>query len=124
MLHRPTKTATGLDQRIALVVLFKVDARINHVLIGAMVVEFLLSFNVPNTTVRVACLVPTMMSFIRALDVNHRSWFAGLLVITAAQTASVWNVGIKTVAAQNMVAAGFIKKQFDASIGRTQWFIA
>ena len=124
MLHRPAKTATGLNQRIALVVLFKVDARINHVLIGAMVVEFLLSFNVPNTTVRVACLVPTMMSFIRALEVKHRSCFAGLLVITAAQTASVWNVGIKTVAAHNMVAAGFIKKQFDASIGRTQWFIA
>ena len=51
-------TATGLDRRIALVVLSKVDARTNHIVMGAMVVGFLLSFIVPSTTARVACLVP------------------------------------------------------------------
>jgi len=117
-------TATGLDRRIALVVLSKVDARTNHIVIGAMVVGFLLSFIVPSTTARVACLVPIMMGFILAFKVDQRSRFAGLLVITAAQTASVWNVGIKTAAAQNMVAVGFIEKQFGSSIGWTEWFIA
>ena len=117
-------TATGLDRRIALVVLSKVDARTNHIVIGAMVVGFLLSFIVPSTTARVACLVPIMMGFILAFKVNKRSRFAGLLVITAAQTASVWNVGIKTAAAQNMVAVGFIEKQFGTSITWTEWFIA
>ena len=105
-------TVTGLDRRIALVVLSKVDAKTNHIVVGAMVVGFLLSFIVPSTTTRVACLVPIMMGFILAFKVDKRSRFAGLLVITAAQTASVWNVGIKTAAAQNMVAAGFIEKQF------------
>ncbi len=47
-----------------------------------------------------------------------------MLVITAAQTASVWNVGIKTAAAQNMVAIGFIEKQFQTSITWVEWFIA
>ncbi len=117
-------TATGLDRRIALVVLSKVDARTNHIVIGAMVVGFLLSFIVPSTTARVACLVPIMMGFILAFKVDRRSRFAGLLVITAAQTASVWNVGIKTAAAQNMVAIGFIEKQFGTSISWTEWFIA
>ena len=117
-------TATGLDRRIALVVLSKVDARSNHIVIGAMAVGFLLSFIVPSTTARVACLVPIMMGFILAFKVDKRSRFAGLLVITAAQTASVWNVGIKTAAAQNMVAVGFIEKQFDTSIGWAEWFIA
>lgn len=117
-------TATGLDRRIALVVLSKVDARSNHIVIGAMVVGFLLSFIVPSTTARVACLVPIMMGFILAFKVDRRSRFAGLLVITAAQTASVWNVGIKTAAAQNMVAVGFIEKQFGTSISWTEWFIA
>ena len=117
-------TATGLDRRIALVVLSKVDARSNHIVIGAMVVGFLLSFIVPSTTARVACLVPIMMGFILAFKVDKRSRFAGLLVITAAQTASVWNVGIKTAAAQNMVAIGFIEKQFATSISWAEWLIA
>ena len=117
-------TATGLDRRIALLVLSKVDARSNHIVIGAMVVGFLLSFIVPSTTARVACLVPIMMGFILAFKVDKRSRFAGLLVITAAQTASVWNVGIKTAAAQNMVAIGFIEKQFGTSISWAEWFIA
>lgn len=57
-----------------------------------------------------------MMGFIVAFKVEKRSRFAGLLVITATQTASVWNVGLKTAAAQNMVAIGFIKKQFQTTI--------
>jgi anion transporter len=119
-------TATGLDRRIALVVLSKVDARArtNHIVIGAMVVGFLLSFVVPSTTARVACLMPIMMGFILAFKVDKRSRFAGLLVMTAAQTASVWNVGIKTAAAQNMVAVGFVEKQFGTSITWTEWFVA
>jgi len=117
-------TATGLDRRIALLVLSKVDARTNHIVIGAMLVGFLLSFIVPSTTARVACLMPIMMGFILAFKVDKRSRFAALLVITAAQTASVWNVGIKTAAAQNMVAIGFVEKQFGTTITWTEWFIA
>lgn len=117
-------TATGLDRRIALMVLSKVDARTRHIVIGAMAVGFLLSFIVPSTTARVACLMPIMMGFILAFKVDKRSRFAALLVITAAQTASVWNIGIKTAAAQNMVATGFIEKQFGVNITWTEWFVA
>jgi anion transporter len=117
-------TATGLDRRIALVVLSKVSAKTHHIVLGAMGVGFLLSFIVPSTTARVACLVPIMMGFILAFKVDKRSRFAGLLVITAAQTASVWNVGIKTAAAQNMVAIGFIEKQLGVTITWAEWFIA
>ena len=87
-------TATGLDRRIALFVLSRVDARANHIVIGAMLVGFVLSFVVPSTTARVTCLMPIMMGFILAFKVEKRSRFAALLVITAAQTASVWNIGI------------------------------
>ena len=117
-------TVTGLDRRIALVVLSRVDARTNHIVIGAMAVGFLLSFIVPSTTARVACLMPIMMGFILAFKVDKRSRFAALLVITAAQTASIWNIGIKTAAAQNMVAVGFVEKQFGTTITWTEWFIA
>lgn len=117
-------TATGLDRRIALTVLSKVEARSNQIVIGAMVVGILLSFIVPSATARAACLMPIMMGFILAFKVDKRSRFAALLVITAAQTTSVWNIGIKTAAAQNMVAIGFIEKQFGHDITWTDWFIA
>jgi anion transporter len=117
-------TATGLDRRIALFVLSRVDARTNHIVIGAMIVGFLLSFIVPSTTARVACLVPIMIGFILAFKVDKRSRFAALLVITAAQTASIWNIGIKTAAAQNMVAIGFMEKQLQATVTWTDWFVA
>ena len=117
-------TATGLDRRIALTVLSKVGAKTHRIVIGAMIVGFLLSFIVPSTTARVACLMPIMMSFVLAFNVDRKSRFAGLLVITTAQTASIWNVGIKTAAAQNMVAIGFIEKQLGAQITWLEWFVA
>jgi len=40
------------------------------------------------------------------------------------QTASIWNVGIKTASAQNMVAIGFIEKTLQKSITWLEWFIA
>ncbi len=117
-------TATGLDRRIALTVLSKVDAGTNHIVMGAMAVGFLLAFIVPSTTARVACIVPIMMGFILAFKLDRKSRFAGLLMITTAQTASIWNVGIKTAAAQNMVAVGFIEKQLKTDITWTEWFLA
>jgi anion transporter len=117
-------TATRLDQRIALQVLSFVPARANHVVMGAILVGFLLSFIVPSTTARVACLMPIMLGFLAAFGADRRSKFAALVVITAAQTASVWNVGIKTAAAQNMVAIGFIEKQFEQTITWGEWFVA
>src|SRR5690606_32953776 len=99
-------TATGLDRRIALQVLARMKPRTNHIVIGAMVVGFLLAFIVPSATARAACLMPIMIGFIHAFGAERRSRFAALLVITAAQTVSIWNIGIKTAAAQNMVAIG------------------
>lgn len=117
-------TITGLDMRIALVTLSKVGTRTNRVLIGAILVGIVLSFLVPSTTARVACLVPIIMGIIHAFGVDRRSRFAGLLVISTAQAASIWNVGIKTAAAQNMVAIGFIEKYFDQTITWGEWLIA
>jgi anion transporter len=117
-------TVTGLDKRIALFVLSKVGARTNRVVIGAILVGIVLSFLVPSTTARVACLVPIIMGIILAFGVDRRSRFAGLLMITTAQAASIWNVGIKTAAAQNMVAIGFIEKTLQGTVTYPQWLVA
>jgi len=117
-------TITGLDKRIALFILSRVGARTNRVVMGAILVGIALSFLVPSTTARVACLVPIIMGIILAFGVDKRSRFAGLLMITTAQAASIWNVGVKTAAAQNMVAIGFIEKTLKGSITWLDWLIA
>lgn len=117
-------TKTGLDKRIALVILSKLGAKSNHVVIGVIICGFILSFFVPSTTARVACLVPIVMGMIRAFGVSMTSRFAGMLMITVAQVDSVWNVGIKTAAAQNMIAVNFIRSQLGVDISWMDWFIA
>ena len=59
-------TKTGLDKRIALVILSKLGAKANRVVIGVICCGFILSFFVPSTTARVACLVPIVLGMISA----------------------------------------------------------
>jgi anion transporter len=89
-----------------------------------MLVGFVVALLVPSTTARVSCLVPIMLGIIAAFGVSRKSAFAGTLMITTTQTASIWNVGIKTAAAQNMVAIGFIEKTFGKTITWLEWLIA
>lgn len=115
---------TGLDKRIALLVLRAVGAKSRNVVIGSILVGAILAFFVPSTTARVACIIPIMSGMISAFGVGKTSRFAGLLMITTAQVASIWNVGVKTAAAQNMVAIGFIEKQLGTTITWLEWLIA
>jgi len=117
-------TATGLDKRIALVILSRVGTDVRHVVAGSILVGIVIAFLVPSTTARVSCLVPITLGIIAAFGVNRKGAFAGMLMITTTQTASIWNVGIKTAAAQNMVAIGFIEKAFNATITWLEWLIA
>jgi anion transporter len=117
-------TATGLDKRIALVILSRVGTDVRHVVAGSILVGIVIAFLVPSTTARVSCLVPITLGIIAAFGVNRKGAFAGMLMITTTQTASIWNVGIKTAAAQNMVAVGFIEKAFNTSITWLEWLIA
>ena len=115
---------TGLDKRIALFILSKVGARTNRILAGMIFVGFVLAFFVPSTTARVGCIVPIVLGIIAAFNMKAGSRFAALLMIATVQAASIWNIGIKTAAAQNMVALGFIDKQLGATVTWLEWFVA
>ena len=115
---------TGLDKRIALVILSRVGTETRHVVAGSMLVGIVLAFLVPSTTARVSCLVPIMLGIIAAFGMSKKSAFAGMLMITTTQTASIWNIGIKTAAAQNMVAIGFIEKTLQKTITWGEWLLA
>ncbi len=60
---------------------------------------------------------------VAAFGLPTNSRLGALLVITAVQSVSIWNVGIKTGAAQNMVALGFIEKEFGVSVAWSSWFL-
>lgn len=115
---------THLDKRIALLVLSRVGGKTSHILAGVIFVGFILSFFVPSTTARVSCIVPIVLGIIAAFKVDMKSRFAAMLMIATAQADSLWNVGIKTAAAQNMIAVGFIEKQLGVNVSWLEWFIA
>jgi solute carrier family 13 (sodium-dependent dicarboxylate transporter), member 2/3/5 len=117
-------TITGLDRRIALMILARVGTRTSRIVIGAIVVTTVLALLVPSATARAAAVVPIMMGIILAFGADRKSRFAGLLMITTVQAVSIWNVGIKTAAAQNMVAVGFFQKMLGQDITWLSWLVA
>jgi anion transporter len=117
-------TITGLDRRIALQILSLVGARVSRVVIGGILVTIVLSFLVPSATARAAAVVPIMMGIVMAFGLERNSRFASLLLITTVQAIGVWNVGVKTAAAQNMVAIGFIQRMLGHDISWLQWLTA
>jgi solute carrier family 13 (sodium-dependent dicarboxylate transporter), member 2/3/5 len=117
-------TITGLDRRIALLILSQVGARASHVVIGGIVISIVLSFLVPSATARAAAVVPIMMGIVLAFGVDRRSRLAALVMITSVQAIGVWNVGVKTAAAQNLVAIGFIQHMLGRDITWLEWLAA
>jgi solute carrier family 13 (sodium-dependent dicarboxylate transporter), member 2/3/5 len=117
-------TITGLDRRIALVILSKAGARSSRIVAGAILAATALTFFVPSSTARTAALLPIMMGIVLAFGADKRSRLAGLLMIATVQAVSIWNIGIKTAAAQNMIASGFFQKLMGQDITWLDWFIA
>ncbi|MDM0014971.1 DASS family sodium-coupled anion symporter [Variovorax sp. J22P168] len=117
-------TITGLDRRIALVTLSRIGTSTRRILIGSIVVTVVLSLVVPSATARSACVVPIMMGVIMAFGVERRSNIAAGIMITVAMATSIWNVGIQTAAAQNLLTLGFMDKLLGERISWLQWLVA
>jgi len=115
--------ATNLHKRFALYILSKVGVRTGAIVFGAILVSIILAFFVPSATARAGAVVPILLGMVAAFGLPHNSRLGALLVITAVQSVSIWNVGIKTGAAQNMVALGFIEKEFGVSVAWSSWFL-
>ncbi|PKL97084.1 MAG: hypothetical protein CVV19_17215, partial [Gammaproteobacteria bacterium HGW-Gammaproteobacteria-9] len=117
-------TLTGLDRRIALMTLSRVGTSSRHILGGTLVVIVLLSLVVPSATARAACMVPIMLGIITAFGIDKRSNFAAGMMIIVAQGTSIWNIGIQTAAAQNLLLVGFMDKLLGERVSWIDWLIA
>lgn len=115
--------ATGLHKRLALWVLRAVGDSTNAVLVGAILVATILAFFVPSATARAGAVIPILLGMVAAFGLPKESRLGALMVITAVHAVSIWNVGIKTAAAQNLVAVDFIETAFGEDITWMRWFI-
>ncbi|ATO51792.1 DASS family sodium-coupled anion symporter [Brevibacillus laterosporus] len=114
---------TGLHKRIALLVLSKVGSKSNNIVLGTILVSIVLALFVPSATARAGAIIPILMGMVAAFGLEKNSRLSALLMITTVQSISIWNIGIKTAAAQNMVALGFMETAFNYHISWGQWFI-
>lgn len=115
--------ATGLHKRLALWVLRFAGEKTSSILIGAIVISIVLAFFVPSATARAGAVVPILLGMVAAFGLANNSKLGALLVIAAAQAVSIWNVGIKTAAAQNFVATGFISSEMGVDVAWGSWFL-
>lgn len=115
--------ATGLHRRIALYVLKIAGEKTSRIVAGAIIISIILAFFVPSATARAGAVVPILLGMVAAFGLAVDSKLSALLVITAVQAVSIWNVGIKTAAAQNLVAIGFIEDQMGQTVSWGQWFL-
>ena len=114
---------TNLHKRLALWILSMVGTKTKAIVFGAILVSIVLAFFVPSATARAGAVVPILLGMVAAFGLPRDSKLAALLVITSVQAVSIWNIGIKTAAAQNMVALNFIQKEFNLDISWGAWFI-
>ena len=64
------------------------------------------------------------MGVIAAFGVDKRSNIAAGIMIIVAQATSIWNVGIQTAAAQNLLTVGFMDKMLGDRITWAEWLVA
>lgn len=114
---------TNLHKRLALWILSMVGTKTKAIVFGAILVSIVLAFFVPSATARAGAVVPILLGMVAAFGLPRDSKLAALLVITSVQAVSIWNIGIKTAAAQNMVALNFIQKEFGIDVSWGAWFI-
>ena len=107
---------TNLHKRLALYVLSIVGNKTKNIVIGAILVSIVLAFFVPSATARAGAVVPILLGMIAAFKVSKDSKLASLLIITSVQAVSIWNIGIKTAAAQNIVAINFINQNLGYNV--------
>ncbi|MDJ0387790.1 DASS family sodium-coupled anion symporter [Roseomonas sp. E05] len=115
---------TGLDRRVALLVMSRVGLSPTRLTLGAMLVGFVLALFIPSATARVGAVIPIMVGITSALGLPVTSSLGATLMVVTAQACSIFNIGIKTGAAQNLISLNFMQAAFGHTITWGGWFLA
>lgn len=114
---------TGLDRRVALLVMSKVGISRSRLIIGAMLVGFILALFIPSATARVGAVIPIMVGITAALGLPITSSLGATLMIVTAAACSIFNMAVKTGAAQNLISLNFMQQAFGHNVSWAEWFV-
>lgn len=114
---------TGLDRRVALLVMSRVGISPARLTVGAMIVGFVLALFIPSATARVGAVIPIMAGVVAALGLPITSSLGATLMIVTAQACSIFNMAVKTGAAQNLISLNFMQAAFSRSVAWGEWFV-
>lgn len=114
---------TGLDRRVALLVMSRVGISPARLTLGAMIVGFVLALFIPSATARVGAVIPIMVGIVTALGLPVTSSLGATLMIVTAQVCTVFNMAIKTGAAQNLISLNFMQGAFGRTMTWGEWFV-
>jgi anion transporter len=115
--------ATGLDKRLAFIVISLIGTSRSRLLIGTIVVMAILAFFIPTASARVACLVPIILGMISGLGMEKKSRVAGMLMMSIVYLSLIWAMGIATGAAQNVYVNALMDRTIHVRISWIDWLI-
>jgi solute carrier family 13 (sodium-dependent dicarboxylate transporter), member 2/3/5 len=116
-------TATGLDKRLAFLVISLIGTNRSRLLIGTIVVMAILAFFIPTASARVACLVPIILGMISGLGLERKSRVAGMLMMSIVYLSLIWAMGIATGAAQNVYVNALMDRTIHIRIAWIDWLV-
>jgi sodium-dependent dicarboxylate transporter 2/3/5 len=114
---------TGLDRRLAIIVISLIGTSRSRLLVGTIIVMAVLAFFVPTASARVACLVPIILGMISALGIDKKSRVAGMLMMSIVYLSLIWAIGIETGAAQNVYVNALMDRTIHIRISWIDWLV-
>lgn len=101
-------TSTGLEKRVAYLILKLVGSKTHQVMLGIIITAFALTFLIPSVIARAATLVPIVIGLTQAFGVRRDSQIGKAMLLLAGILPSVTGVGVLTGAAPNPVIVNFL----------------
>lgn len=116
-------TSTGLEKRVAYLILKLVGAKTHAIMFGIIITAFALTFIIPSVIARAATLVPIVIGLTEAFGLPRNSQIGKAMLLLAGILPSVTGVGVLTGAAPNPVIVNFLTGAGQARIGYLDWLV-
>lgn len=116
-------TTTGLETRVAYLILRASGTTIYSIIGGLIVTGFVLTFLIPSVIARAATMVPIVIGFTKAFNLPITSNISKVLLMTAGILPSLTGVGVLSGSAPNPVVANFIANAGLPPVMWMDWFM-
>lgn len=114
-------TATGLERRIAYGILKCVGTKVNAIMAGIIITEFVLTFIIPSVIARAATMVPICLGLITAFNLPVDSNVGKASLMLAGILPSVTGNACLTGAAPNPIVIAFLVNAGIPAITYLEW---